>query len=74
MIDYRDDIVKKTLAATYKYGLRRVLDDDDNPDATIANNLVCLANTTNNDAFMHLWQVTFDVCHGHYHFVIISIY
>jgi hypothetical protein len=69
MIDYRDEIEKKTLAATFKFGLRHVTDDN-NTDL-IAKNLQCHANTTNDDAFMHLWQVTYNVC---YYDVFIFIY
>lgn len=60
MIEYRDDLAKKTLASTFNYGFRRVNDvEDSDPkivQAEIDLNLECYATTSSNNAFMHIWQ------------------
>jgi hypothetical protein len=60
MREYRDDIVKKTLAATFNYGFRHVDDSEGSDPKTveeeIKRNLECYATTSLNDAFMHIWQ------------------
>lgn len=69
MIEYCDDLEKKTLAATFHYGFRRVDDGEGSDPKAVKEeidlNLQCHATTSTNDAFMHIWQSQNVVRHSH---------